>query len=589
MTRKARHPSSLRRFLPLLRARRRLLTGTLAGAAGMQLLQLTPPAVVGAAVDDAIVHHRTPLWVFATALALIAAGQFVVGRVFRLTAVRLAAGFEADLRGLVHGALMRQSPEFFDSAATGQLVSRANSDVRVIAGLLTWGPTVLVTITTVLIAAAVLMTISVPLAATALSCLPLLLIAVVRMRRSLLPLSWLVQVRTGDFAALAAESIAGAAVVRSFAAEQSQVDSAHTAAERLRAAALDELDLRAWLQPVVQYLPQLAMVVVLLYGGWLAEAGTLTVGQLVEFVAYLTVLQAPFRFMGFLILLGQRATAGASRVAEILDAPVAITDPVEPLTPPGPPVGVSFTDVTFGYAHSRDVLRGFNLTLEPGETVALVGRSGSGKSTVARLLVRFYDVADGSITVGGVDVRRLTRTDLQATVAIVTEEPFLFSASIRDNLAYGVPEAPLDVVESAAAAAAATAFVHALPEGISTVIGERGYTLSGGQRQRLALGRALVVNPPVLILDDATSALDVRTEAQVHQSLVEQMADRTTLLIAHRLSTIGLADRVALLDGGRVRATGSHEALLATEPAYAALLTQFEHEPEPEPLLGERR
>jgi ATP-binding cassette subfamily B protein len=555
----------------------------------MQLLQLTPPAVVGAAVDDAIVHHRTPLWVFAAALALIAAGQLVVGRLFRLTAVRLAAGFEADLRGLVHGALMRQSPEFFDSAATGQLVSRANADVRVIAGLLTWGPTVLVTITTVLIAAAVLMTISVPLAATALACLPLLLIAVVRMRRSLLPLSWLVQVRTGDFAALAAESIAGAAVVRSFAAEQSQVDSAHTAAERLRAAALDELDLRAWLQPVVQYLPQLAMVVVLLYGGWLAEAGTLTVGQLVEFVAYLTVLQAPFRFMGFLILLGQRATAGASRVAEILDAPVLITDPAEPVRPPDSPVGVSFKDVTFGYAHSRDVLRGFNLTLEPGETVALVGRSGSGKSTVARLLVRFYDVADGSITVGGVDVRRLTRTDLQSTVGIVTEEPFLFSASIRDNLAYGAPEAPLHVVESAAAAAAATAFVHALPEGISTVIGERGYTLSGGQRQRLALGRALVVNPPVLILDDATSALDVRTEAQVHQSLVEQMADRTTLLIAHRLSTIALADRVALLDGGRVRATGSHEVLLATEPAYAALLAQFEREPEPEPLLGERR
>jgi len=298
------------------------------------------------------------------------------------------------------------------------------------------------------------------------------------------------------------------------------------------------------------------------------------VGAIVAFNAYLLMLQAPFMMLGQLVMMGQRARASAERIFEILDEQPSITERSEAVELHDVDGRVEFDHVRFGYADGPDILTDFHATLAAGETVALVGRTGSGKSTVARLLARFYDVRDGSVRVDGHDVRDVTLPSLRATVGLVLDEPFLFSVSIRDNIAYGRSDASLDEVIAAARAANAHEFITALPEGYDTVVGERGYTLSGGQRQRVAIARTLLVNPPVLILDDATSAIDVHVEAEIHDALERLLDRRTTLVIAHRLSTIALAQRVILLENGRVVATGTHDELLATTPLYAEVLAQ---------------
>jgi ATP-binding cassette subfamily B protein len=324
----------------------------------------------------------------------------------------------------------------------------------------------------------------------------------------------------------------------------------------------------------VQNLPRVGMAIVLLYGGYLVIHGELGVGAILAFNAYLLMLQVPFQVIGNLIMLGQRSSAAAKRLYEVLDEKPEIADAPDALEITEARGDVRFDDVTFGYGDGPDVLKGFTLRLRPGETVALVGRTGSGKSTVARLLPRFYDVRAGSVSVDGHDVRELTLHSLRDTVGVVLDEPFLFSASVRDNIAYGRPDADITDIERVARLAGAHGFIIELSEGYDTVIGERGYTLSGGQRQRIAIARTLLVNPPVLVLDDATSAIDVQVEQEIHAGLRTLFAGRTTLIIAHRLSTIGLADRVVLLDGGRIVADGTHKELLAGTPLYAEVLAQ---------------
>jgi ATP-binding cassette subfamily B protein len=326
----------------------------------------------------------------------------------------------------------------------------------------------------------------------------------------------------------------------------------------------------------VQNLPQLGLALVLLFGGYLVIHGHLQVGAILAFSAYIVMLQPPFQMLGMLIMLGQRAAASARRIYEILDEEPTVLDRPGAIDLVACSGEVSFESVDFAYAGGPLVLSGLTLHLAPGETVALVGRTGSGKTTVSRLLPRFYDVTAGSVRVDGHDVRDLTLASLRAHVGVVIDEPFLFSASIRDNIAYGRPGAGIAEIEAAAQAAGAEEFILDLPEGYATVVGERGYTLSGGQRQRLAIARTLLVNPPILVLDDATSAIDVQVEQQIHEGLRVLMEGRTTLVVAHRLSTIGLADRVVLLDGGRIVADGTHAELLATTPLYAEVLAQVE-------------
>jgi ATP-binding cassette, subfamily B, bacterial len=307
----------------------------------------------------------------------------------------------------------------------------------------------------------------------------------------------------------------------------------------------------------------------------MAIHGHTTVGTIVAFNSYVLMLQPPFRLLGMIIMMGQRAAASAQRIYQILDTKSDIAQPADPIEPRlrG---ALAFEDVRFAYPNGTVALDGLDLRIEPGETVAVVGGTGSGKSTLGRLAARYYDVSSGRVTVDGYDVRDIDLTTLRDQVGIVPDEPFLFSLSIADNIAYGRPAATREQIEAAAVAAGADHFIRDLPQGYDTVVGERGYTLSGGQRQRIAIARALVMNPPLLILDDATSAIDVTVEQRIHRSLRDQMRGRTTLIVAHRLSTISLADRVLLMEHGRVVADGTHESLLATEPRYGRVLATLE-------------
>jgi ATP-binding cassette subfamily B protein len=316
-----------------------------------------------------------------------------------------------------------------------------------------------------------------------------------------------------------------------------------------------------------------------LFGGWLVLHSKLQIGDILTFSFFIVMLQAPFQMLGMLIMMGQRASASAGRIYEILDEQPHVQERPDALELGRVRGDVVFDRVTFRYTpDGPDVLEGFDMHLEPGETVAMVGRTGSGKSTIARLLPRFYDVTEGRVTIDGHDVRDLTIDSLRSQIGLVLDEPFLFSVSIRENIAYGKPDADFADIEAAARAAGADEFIRDLPDGYDTVVGERGYTLSGGQRQRIAIARGLLVNPPILVMDDATSAIDVQIELEIHDALRRLMEGRTTLIIAHRLSTISLADRVVLVDGGRVVADGTHRELMESTPLYAEVLAQAAEE-----------
>jgi ATP-binding cassette subfamily B protein len=396
----------------------------------------------------------------------------------------------------------------------------------------------------------------------------------IRMRRVLFPISWITQARLADVATILDENINGVRVVKSFAQEEAEVNRLADAAERVAWAYVKDAQFRAKWSPWVQNLPQVGLALVLFFGGWMVLDGHLNIGGILAFNAYLLMLQAPFMMLGQLVMMGQRAKASAERIFEVLDENPEITERPGAFDLTDVRGALDFNHVRFEYANGAEILVDFDAHIQAGETVAIVGRTGSGKSTVARLVTRFYDVSDGSVCIDGTDVRDATLASLRANVGVVLDEPFLFSISIAENIAYGKPDATYDEIELAARAANAHAFIERLPEGYDTVIGERGYTLSGGQRQRIAIARTLLVNPPILILDDATSSIDVHVEASIYQALRALLRQRTTIVIAHRISTIALASRVILLDEGRVVATGTHEELLATSPLYAEVLAQ---------------
>jgi ATP-binding cassette subfamily B protein len=579
------HPDTerswLRRALPLMRPHRRRFAVALSAGLGSLLLSLQLPKVLNDAVDQVLVAGRGSLSPHVVRALLLALGTAVLSFVARQQLMRLAYELEQDLRSLVYEHVTGLGADFFDRYPSGQLISRASSDVRAVQLFLAFAPFVLVQCAGALVAVWFMVAIDVPLAVLSLAVLPLIGLCATGMQRALLPASWLVQNRLAEVATVVDESTGGARVVKAFGAEGRQVAALAQASRALRWAYVADADLRARWTPLLQGLPQLGMVALLVVGGHRVLSGAVEVGAILAFATYSYLLQAPFQMIGSLVVLGQRAAASAGRVFEVLDERPSVTDSHHAPSLTVTEGQVVFDGVRFGYPGRGPVLSGFSLRLRRGETVALVGRTGSGKSTVGRLLTRDYDVDAGSITIDGQDIRTVSRSSLRAAVSVAMEEPFLFSGSVRDNIAYGAPDATEADVEAAARTACAHDFIAALAEGYDTVVGERGYSLSGGQRQRIALARAALVDAPVLVLDDATSALDVEVEDAVHRALTSRLTGRTTLVVAHRLSTIRSADRVVVLEGGRAVAEGRHDELIARSGVYRDVLAQAHAHEEP--------
>ena len=569
----------MRRLWPLLRAR----IGAFSMAIGFGLIalitQIAVPAVLRDGIDNALDERTSSLAPFVWALIGLAVGRFVFGGLYRYLLFRAAYRVETDLRAVIYQHLTKLSFSFYDRTQSGQVISRANSDVRSIQLLLAFGPLVLMSGLTFVLAFGYMMSIHVGLTFVALSTMPGVYWSGLKLRQKVFPLSWVVQARMAEMATVVDENIQGVRVVQSFAQERAQIKLLARAAQRLRWASIETAVNRARWSPVIEALPRVGSALVLLYGGKLAIDGHVTVGTLVAFNAYVIVLQTPFRMLGFLLIQSQRAGASARRVYEVLDEQPEIVDSPAARDLTAPEGRVEFRDVVFRYSPKLPaVLDGASFVIEPGERVAIVGRTGSGKSTIARVLPRFYDVESGAACIDGIDVRDLTLASVRHHVSLVLDEAFLFSVSLRDNIAFGRPAASMDDVIAAARAAQAHDFIMDLPEGYETVVGERGYTLSGGQRQRIAIARTLLVNPKILVLDDATSAIDVTTEDAIHDALHTLMQNRTTIIIAHRLSTISLAERVLLLDDGRIVATGTHAELMASEPRYSDVLARASEE-----------
>ncbi len=522
-------------------------------------------------------------------------GRFLLGLTYRYALFQLAWNVETDVRALLYDHLTTLSFSYYDRTQSGQVISRANSDIRSIQLLLAYGPLIMMSGLAFVLALGFMLTIHVPLTLVAMTTLPMVYVAGQKLRTTVFPLTWVSQARMAELATIVDENVNGTRVVKSFAAEERQVNLLARAADHLHWANVQAIKTRARYTPFIEALPRLGMALVLLYGGVLAIDGKVSIGTLFAFNAYVIMMQAPFRMFGFILLQAQRASASATRIYEVLDETADIADAPNAKDLTRPAGDIEFSDVHFTYPNAAmsfdegvtpqrlPVLTGFDLSIAAGETIAIVGRTGSGKSTVARLLARFYEADNGTIAIDGHPIDSVTLASLRHHVGLVFDEPFLFSSTVRDNIAYGLPNAPLDDIVRAATAAQAHGFITDLENGYDTVVGERGYTLSGGQRQRIAIARTLLENPPILILDDATSAIDVTVEAAIHHALHELLADRTTILIAHRLSTIALADRVVLLEAGQIVATGTHSELLATEPRYVQILAEAETKPQEAP------
>jgi ATP-binding cassette subfamily B protein len=497
----------------------------------------------------------------------IAKAVLMVGR--RFISGRQALGVEWDMRDALYARLLRLSFGFYDRHQTGQLMSRATVDLQTVRFFLGYGLIFLVQhVLTVVSVTAVLFVYSWQLALIAVAITPLIIGIAYRYSHVSHPVLRDVQQKLADVATVTEESIVGVHVIKSFAQEERRQASFERASGELFEQSVRANAQRALYVPLLTFLPILAQAAVLITAGHMVVRGTLSLGAFFAFNLLLNMLVAPLRMLGMWIGQAQRATASGERFFEVVDEPEEVADTVTAGELPPGPGRIVFTGADFAYENGRPILAGIDLEIEPGSTVALIGRSGSGKTTLASLVPRFYDVTAGAVLLDGVDVREVTRRSLRRAIGVISQDPFLFSASVRENIAFGVPDVPQELVEAAARAAQAHDFVEQLPNGYETVIGERGITLSGGQRQRLAIARALVIDPRVLVLDDATASVDATTEAQIRSGLVEALRDRTTIVIAHRLSTIALADEIVVLDHGRVVARGTQAQLLETSPVF---------------------
>ncbi|MFI6641896.1 ABC transporter ATP-binding protein [Streptomyces sp. NPDC050504] len=544
------------------------LGSSLAGMAVMAVV----PLITKVVIDDVIGDGTRSLAVWTGLLVAAAVVVYVLTYVRRYYGGRLALDVQHDLRTDMYGTITKLDGRRQDELSTGQVVGRATSDLQLIQSLLFMLPMTIGNFLLFVISLAVMAWLSLPLTLVALAVAPALWFIAKRSRARLHPATWYAQAQAADVAGVVDGSVSGVRVVKGFGQEEQETGKLRDAGRRLFAGRLRTIRLNSRYTPALQTVPALGQVAMLALGGWLATKGEITLGTFVAFSTYLAQLVGPVRMLAIVLTVGQQARAGVERVMELIDTEPSLADGTKEL-PADAPATVEFDDVSFAYADGRPVLDGFSLTIEPGETVAVVGASGSGKSTVSLLLPRFYDVTRGAVLVGGRDVRELTLDSLRAAIGMVPEDSFLFSDTIRANIAYAVPGATDEQIREAARAAQADRFIAELPDGYDTTVGEHGLTLSGGQRQRIALARAILADPRLLLLDDATSAVDARVEHEIHEALGQVMAGRTTLLIAHRRSTLGLADRIAVLDGGRLSDIGTHEELEERSALYRRLLT----------------
>ncbi|HEY2429000.1 MAG TPA: ABC transporter ATP-binding protein, partial [Acidimicrobiales bacterium] len=468
---------------------------------------------------------------------------------------------------------------FHDRAQTGQLLARSATDLQQINNFNTLIPISIANATIVTAVTVILLVINWQLALLTLVSLPLLVAVARRFAVRIHPASLDLQAELAELSVLAEETVSGVRVVKGFGAEPVFAGRMRARAGSVYDRAMGVVRIRGNYLPPLDFVPALGVVAVVWYGGHQVLDHHLTIGQLTTFYLYVLALINPLRLTGMLVAQAGRAVAAADRIQQILATEPAVVDASNPVALPAGGGAVRFEGVDFAYDAAGAVLDGFDLTIRPGEAVALVGSTGCGKTTVAKLLPRFYDVTGGRILLDGTDIRAVRVRELRRAVSIVFEDTFLFTDTVRDNIAFADPAASDDEVERAARLAGAHEFIEALEDGYNTVIGERGFSLSGGQRQRLALARAIIADPRVLILDDATSAVDPTKEHEIRGALRQVMAGRTTIVIAHRPATIALADRVVLLSGGRVIAEGTHEGLLATSPAYRDVLARAEPDP----------
>jgi ATP-binding cassette subfamily B protein len=549
--------------------------------------KVSVPALVRAAVDGTIALpagqepeiNELAKWALLLGLAGVVAAVFTGLR--RYIAFREARRAEADMRDRLYAHVQRLHFSYHDRTQTGQLMSRANTDLQQFQTIFVMIPITLSNMLTVVLVTIFMALIDPVMTVLALGSLPLLNILGLRFSQAIFPTVMRIQQESAELASVVEESVSGVRVIKGFGAEKQQLEKLSSEADDVSDASMAAARIRARYLPVIEILPKIGLTAVLAYGGLQVIDGSLTLGELTAFNVYVVMLTQPLRMLGMIVPMAQRASAAAQRVQEVLATAPEIVDhpkgkslPQFDTTIDGRVGDVSFDEVMFAYEPGNQVLDGFSLTIPAGTSVALVGPTGSGKTTVARLIPRFYDIQSGAVLVDGVDVRELRLRELRRTVGIVFEDTFLFSDTVRTNIAFAHPHASQTRIERAARLAGAHEFIRRMPHGYETRIGGQGFTVSGGQRQRIAIARAILADPRVLILDDATSSVDPTKEHQIREALSEVMRDRTTIVIAHRPATIALADRVVLIENGAVFAEGTHDQLLATSERYREVLAE---------------
>jgi ABC-type multidrug transport system fused ATPase/permease subunit len=543
-------------------------------AAVAMVMTVAIPWLSGRAIDQVREGDRSGLTALGIAVLGAGALRLALTVVRRLVAGRVSLGVELDLRNRMYEHLLSLELGFFDRQQTGQLMSRATVDLQSVRFFLGYGLIFMMqSALTILLAAGAMIAVQPGLAAVSLIPVPIVVFVAARYGRRSRPALQELQQRIAELTADVEENIGGVRVVKSFAREDRQLDRFRGSVASVFDQAMLSTRLQAFYNPFIGFLPQAGLAAILFYGGRQVIDGRLTIGEFSAFYTYLLMLLSPMRTLGISLGLAQRATAAGARVYQILDRQPRVTSRAG--APPLPPGSghVELRDVTLRYEGAqRAALHDVSLDIPAGTTVALVGATGSGKTTLVQLIPRLYDVSEGALLVDGVDVRDVDVASLRSQIAVVNDDPFLFSATVAENIAYARADAGREEIELAARRAQAHDFIARLPDGYDTRVGERGLTLSGGQRQRLAIARALLADPRILILDDATSSVDASTEQQIKQALGEVMAGRTTFVIAHRLSTISLADTIVVLEDGAVIAAGVHDELLEQSELYREIV-----------------